>query len=138
MLKDKKIILENDVFHLVMTMGQRKNCESPWGIKTQTFRCCTLLLYHWSTETLWCQRGPVQSSYMTHILHTARISNVNGVMFVKMGSFELDKEIEKDFFFVLSLAWDKEKILNPHEELNLRPSDSVLQCSTTDPQRLYG
>ena len=29
MLKDKKIILENDVFHLVMTMGQRKNCESP-------------------------------------------------------------------------------------------------------------
>ena len=75
---------------------------------------------------------------MTHILHTARISNVNGVMFVKMGSFELDKEIEKDFFFVLSLAWDKEKILNPHEELNLRPSDSALLRSTTDPQRLYG
>ena len=59
------------------------------------------------------ERGPVQSSYMTHILHTARIGNINGVMFVnrirKMGSFELDKEIEKHFFFVLSLAWDKEK-----------------------------
>ena len=40
--------------------------------------------------------------------------------------------------FVLSWAWDKEKILSPHEESNLRPSDSALQCSTTEPQRLYG
>ena len=62
MLKDKKIIIENDV---VLTMGQRKNCESPWGIKTQTFRCCTLLLYHWSTETLWLVRPTLWSLYMT-------------------------------------------------------------------------
>ena len=41
-------------------------------------------------------------------------------------------------FFVLSQAWDKEKILSPHEESNLRPSDSVLQCSTTEPQRVHG
>ena len=27
-------------------------------------------------------------------------------------------------FFVLSRAWDKEKILSPHKESNLRPSDS--------------
>ena len=27
-------------------------------------------------------------------------------------------------FFVLSRAWDKEKILSPQEESNLRPSDS--------------
>ena len=33
-------------------------------------------------------------------------------------------------FFVLSRAWDKEKILSLHEESNLRPSDSALQCST--------
>ena len=26
-------------------------------------------------------------------------------------------------FFVLSQAWDKEKILNPHKELHLRPLD---------------
>ena len=26
------------------------------------------------------------------------------------------------FFFVLSRAWEKEKILSPHEESNLRPS----------------
>ena len=34
--------------------------------------------------------------------------------------------------------WDKEKFLSPHEELNLRPWDFALQCSTTEAQRLYG
>ena len=37
-----------------------------------------------------------------------------------MVSFELGEELK---FFVLSRAWDKEKILSPHEESNLRPSD---------------
>ena len=41
-------------------------------------------------------------------------------------------------FLVLSQTWDKEKILSSHEESNLRPLDSALQCSTTEPQRLYG
>ena len=41
-------------------------------------------------------------------------------------------------FFVLSWVWEKEKNLSTHEELNLRPSDSVLHFSTTEPQRLYG
>ena len=35
-------------------------------------------------------------------------------------------------FFVLSRAWDKEKTLSPHEESNLRFSDS------TESQRLHG
>ena len=30
--------------------------------------------------------------------------------------------------FVLSRAWNKEKILSPHEESNLRPSNSALRC----------
>ena len=38
-------------------------------------------------------------------------------------------------FFVLSRAWDKDKILSPHEESNLRPSDSALQCFTTETPR---
>ena len=46
--------------------------------------------------------------------------------------------IEKDGFIVLLLTWDKEKILSPHEELNLRPSDSTLWYSTTEAQRPYG
>ena len=41
-------------------------------------------------------------------------------------------------FFILSRALDKEEILSPHEELNLRPLDSTLLCSTTESQRLYG
>ena len=32
-------------------------------------------------------------------------------------------------FFVLSQAWDKEKILNPHKELHLRPLDHTLMFS---------
>ena len=39
----------------------------------------------------------------------------------------------RKMFFVLSRAWDKDK-----EQSNLRPSDSVLRCSTTEPQGLYG
>ena len=54
-----------------------------------------------------------------------------------MVSFELSKEIDKKMFFVLSRVWDKEKILSLHEELNLRPLDFVLQCSTREPQGLY-
>ena len=41
--------------------------------------------------------------HMTRVLHTARISNVDSVMFVnkirEMVSFELGKEIEKDDIF---------------------------------------
>ena len=36
--------------------------------------------------------------------------------------------LKKDVFFVLSRAWDKENILSPHEESNLRPSDSALNA----------
>ena len=48
------------------------------------------------------------------------------------------QEQEKDVFFVLSRAWDKENILSTHEESNLRPSDFVLRCTATEPQRLHG
>ena len=41
-------------------------------------------------------------------------------------------------FFILSRVWDKETILSPHEESNLRPSDSALRCCATEPQRLHG
>ena len=32
--------------------------------------------------------------------------------------------------------WEKEKNLSTHEELNLRPSDSVFHFSSTEPQRM--
>lgn len=43
--------------------------------------------------------------------------------------------LERKMFFVWSQAWDKEKVLSPHQESNHGPSDFVLQCSTTEPQR---
>ena len=44
--------MEEEVFFLVMSMGQRKNSVSPWGNEPQTFSKCTPLLYCWYTETL--------------------------------------------------------------------------------------
>ena len=68
-----------------------------------------------------------QKVHMTRVLHTARISNVDGVMFVigirDMVSFELGKETKKDVFL---LDTSVGKSLSPHEESNLRPSDSTL------------
>ena len=81
--------------------------------------------------------------HMTRVLNTARISNVDGVMFVEkkireMVSFELGKEIKKDVFSSCHKRGTKEKILSPPEESSLGPSDSALRCSTTEPQRLHG
>ena len=42
-----------------------------------------------------------------------------------------DKEI---FFFLLSRACDKEKLLSPRWESNLRPSDFARRYFTTEPQ----
>ena len=52
-----------------------------------------------------------------------------------MVSFELGKEIEKDVFRFVSRVG---QILSLHEESYLRPSDSTLWYSTTEPQRLHG
>ena len=40
--------------------------------------------------------------------------------------------------FCLVTSVEHRKILSSHEELDLRPSDSELRCSTTKPQKLYG
>ena len=84
----------------------------------------------------------VQSSYMTYILHTARISNVDSIMFVhrirEMVSFKPSKEVEKGVFHLVT-GMGQRKILSSHEESNLSPSvDSLSWRSTTEPQRLYG
>ena len=89
----------------------------------------------------------MRAHYKIHIWHAYCILVESATLIVlscfvnrlrKMVSFELGKEIEKDVFFILSWTWDKEKLLSPHEESNLRPLNSVLWCSTTKPQSLYG
>ena len=105
---------------LVTSVGQRKDSESSWGIELQTFGFRALMLYHWDSTV----SEFFNEVHRTRVLHTARISNVDSVMFVKkireMVSFEFGKEIEKNvFFFVLSRVWDKEKniflVLGLHE-----------------------
>ena len=56
----------------------------------------------------------------------------------EMVSIELGKEIEKDVFRLVTSVGERKKILSPHEESSLRPSDSALRCSTTEPQRPSG
>ena len=62
--------------------------------------------------------------HMTRVLHTARISNVDGVMFVirirDLVSFELGKEIEKD---VLSSCHERGKKKNFWVPMGNRTSD---------------
>ena len=70
-----------------------------------------------NAPTLSQQDSVVSKAYledMTHILHTARISNVHSIMFVnrltEMVSFELSEEIEKDVLcLVMSVGQRKNK-----------------------------
>ena len=67
---------EEDVFRLVTCVGQRKNSKFPRGIEPQTFGFRAPMLYHEP------QRLYGYKVHMTRVLHTARISNVDSVMFV--------------------------------------------------------
>ena len=99
-LKCGKNKIEKDIFRIVTSMGQRNNSESLRGIEPQAFGFRAPMLYYWATDST------VSEVYyeviMTSILYTARISNVDSVIFVniirEMLSFEPCKEIEKDFF----------------------------------------
>ena len=53
------------------------------------------------------------------------ISHYAGKLFLSITRMitRITISISRKMFFVLSRAWDKEKILSPHEESNLRPSD---------------
>ena len=70
-----------------------------------------------NAPTLSQQDSVVSKAYledMTHILHTARISNVHSIMFVnrltEIVSFELSEEIEKDVLcLVMSVGQRKNK-----------------------------
>ena len=56
--------IKKDVFCLVANLGQRKSSESPRGIKPQNFGSCSLMLYHWATETLWWVKSITKRSIM--------------------------------------------------------------------------
>ena len=73
---------ERDGFRLATSMGQRKNSEYPWGIEPQTLGFRAPMLYHWATDST---VGEVYFEFEVHVTrvpHTAKISNVDRVMFV--------------------------------------------------------
>ena len=86
-------------FRLVTSVGQRKNSESPQEIKPQTFRFCALILY------LSHRDSTVSKVYyevcMTHVLHTARISNVNNIMYVDGNKRDGDKRDKILLFYII-------------------------------------
>ena len=65
-----------------MSVVQRKNSESSWGIEPQTLGFRALMLYHRATETLLVSEVYYEVYMVIHFLHTARISNVYSVMFI--------------------------------------------------------
>ena len=67
--------------------------------------------------------------HTARVLHTSRISNVDSVMLVN-SKFWARWRNRVRCFFVLSRAWDKEKVLSPHEKSNPRPSDCFFLCPT--------
>ena len=78
MLLLKQTLLEENVsqkYHCAV-----KTVFSPGGIEPQPWdsvlRCRTT-----EPQKLYGERDPLRSSYMTHLLHAARISDVDGVMF---------------------------------------------------------
>ena len=87
--------IERDVFRLVTSVGQRKNSKFPWGIEPP-------MLYHWDSSL----SELYYEVHVTRVLHTARISNVDSVIFInrirEMVMFELGKEIENGFIVCIS------------------------------------
>ena len=79
--------------------GTKKNSESPQEIKPQTFRFCALILY------LSHKDSTVSKVYYkvckTHVLHTARISNVNNIMFVDGNKRDGDKRDKILLFYII-------------------------------------
>ena len=65
------LFLEKDVFHLVTRVGQ-----SPHKISNLDFQIPCLYALPLSLR-LYGEQDPSGSSYMTHVLHTAGISNFN-------------------------------------------------------------
>ena len=98
-METQNIIEERCFFHLVTSVGQRKNSESPQEIKPQTFRFCALILY------LSHRDSTVSKVYYvvckTHVLHTARISNVNNIMFVDGNKRDGDKRDKILLFYII-------------------------------------
>ena len=104
-------------FRLVTSVGQRKilSPHEESNLRPSDLRSDALPLSHRDSS----MSDIYYEVLMTRVLHTARISNVDSVMFlieiVEMVSLELDEELRK-MFFRLVTSVEQRIILSPHEE----------------------
>ena len=93
-------LLGKDIFGLVTSVGQKKYSESPQGIEPQSIDALPLSHKDSVVSEVYYE------ARKTRVSHTAKISNVDSVLFVnrmrEMVSFELGTEIEKDLSLFLS------------------------------------
>ena len=94
-------------FRLVTSVGQRKilSPHEESNLRPSDLRSDALPLSH------------QDSSMITRVLHTAMISNVDSVMFlieiVEMVSFELDEELRKMFFRLVTSVGQRKNSESP-------------------------
>ena len=102
--------IEKYVFHLVASVGQRKNSLGPHE-ESNPRPSDSALRYSTIEPQRFCgERGLLRSSCVTPILDTARIRDVDSVMFLsrirKMVGFKLSRETEKDVFRLVTSVDD--------------------------------
>ena len=122
--------IKKDVFRLVTSVGQRKNFWVPMRNRSSDLRFLR------SDPLSLSQRLHGKRFYkevhMTRTLDTARISNVDSVMFVdikirEMVSFELGKEIKKDIFRLFSSMGQRKNFWVPSRHPNLTSQNKRLK-----------
>ena len=93
--------LEKGVFHLDMSVGQRKNYVGSREESNLRPSDSTLPYSETEPQRHYGERGPLWSSCMTPILHTVRISDVDSVIFVnrirEVVGFELPERFVSSF-----------------------------------------
>ena len=87
-------IIQQDVLRLVTSGGQRKILSSykEWNLKPSdsALRCCTT-----EPQRLYGERRPLWSSYVTRVLHTSRISDVDSAMSINIYSYPIQNNVAK-------------------------------------------
>ena len=99
---------EKYILGLVMSIGQSHHKESNLTPSDSVLQCPTT-----EPQRLYGKQGPTWSSYVTHILQTAGISNVLSIMFTnriwKMVAFEPQTFMATPKFFFNSCSWQNKK-----------------------------
>ena len=122
----QQVYTERKMFFVLSRACDKEIILSPH--EESALRCSTT-----EPRRLYGERGPLRSSYVTRVLHTARISDVDSVMFVnrvrEMVSFELGKEIEKDNFRHVTSLGQRKKFWVPMKnwtsDLRIPRSDAL-------------